>query len=110
MNKWAKIGILIGAIPVLLALGSLFCKYHDRFADAKEVYKIKSTMQQVSAEFQYYTLTNQAARIQERMWQLEDRHTGGEANMPQTTKEEYRRLKQERKDLLEKSKKYENKK
>ena len=109
MNKWTKAGILIGVIPVILMLGTLFCKYHDQFANAKELYRIKGEMLQVSANFQYYVLTNQAAKIQQRMWQLEDRHKCKVDGMPQSSKEEYRKLEQDRNKLLKESKQFEKK-
>ena len=107
--NWTKWGVIIAVVPVLLALGSLFCRYHNQFAEAKELYKIRGEMLQVNSNFQYYVLTNQAAKIQQRMWQLEDRHKCKVEGMPQSSKEEYRKLEQDRNKLLEKSKQFENK-
>ena len=36
-TNWTKWGVIIAAVPVVLALCAVFAKYHDRFANAKEV-------------------------------------------------------------------------
>lgn len=108
--NWKKWGVVISAIGLLLVVCGLFTKYHEQFADAKEMYKINSKVMQVDARLIYFTLTNQAAEIQKRLWQLEDRYKCDENAMPQTAKEEHRRLRQERKRLLDEAEKYKGKK
>ena len=108
--NWKKWGVVISAIGLLLVVCGLFTKYHEQFADAKEMYKINSKVMQVDARLIYFTLTNQAAEIQKRLWQLEDRYKCEEHEMPQTAKEEHRRLRMEREKLLDEAEKYKGKK
>lgn len=108
-TNWKKWGVVISAIGLLFVVGKVFFSYHSQFADAQEMYKINSKVMQVDARLIYFTLTNQAAEIQKRMWQLEDRYKCDENAMPQTAKEEHRRLRIERERLLKEAKKYEGK-
>lgn len=108
--NWKKWGVVISAIALLIVICKGFFTYHSQFADAKEMYKINSKVMQVDARLIYFTLTNQAAEIQKRMWQLEDRFKCDEQAMPQTAKEEHRRLRLERKRLLDEAEKYKGKK
>ena len=118
--NWKKIGVLIAAIPVLIMVCSLFVHYHDTFAEAEvvakedeiilaQVYKVSQQVSQVSTDLKYYSLTNQAAKIEDRMYLLKDRYKCEEKDMPQTAKEEYRRLKRDRDKLLKEAKKLEGK-
>jgi len=101
--SWSKAASIAGVIA-LLASGTVgFYKYHATFASADQV-------QQVSTEFKYYRLSNQAAALQSRMWQLEDRFKCPVDQMPQSSKEEYRRIEAERKSLLLKVQALESKK
>jgi hypothetical protein len=113
--NWTKWGVIIAAIPILLTIAVMFCKYHERFALADSVcredeaivakmYKIRDNVNQVTIDFHYYALTNQAAEIQKRMWYLLDVHKCSNSNqLPQTAKQEYRRLEEERRRLLKKA-------
>lgn len=93
---WQRLAAIAAVLAVLGGGTVAFFKYHATFAKAESV-------QKVSTEFKYYRLSNQAAALQQRMWQLEDRfgcENGNISTMPQSSKEEYRRLEADRKALL----------
>jgi hypothetical protein len=90
---WQKAAAIAAVVGLLIVISTLFFKYHARFASADQV-------QKVATEFTYYRLSNEAAALQSRMWQLEDRYQCEVKDMPQTPKEEYRRLEVQRNALL----------
>ena len=90
---WQKAAAIAAVLAVIGTGTSWFLKYHANFALADQV-------QKVSNEFTYYRLSNEAAAIQTRLWQLKDRHKCEVDQMPQSSKEEYRRLEGERNRLL----------
>lgn len=90
---WQKASAIAGVLAVLIVIGTLFFKYHAQFASADQV-------QKVSTEFTYYRLSNEAAALQTRMWQLKDFYKCEVNLMPQIAKEEYRKLKMDRDALL----------
>jgi len=100
---WNKAAAIAGVIAVIITIGTIFYQYHATFASADEV-------RQVSTEFTYYRLSNEAAAIQSRLWQLKDVYKCEVDQMPQTVKEEYRRLEVQRNALLLKVHKLDSKK
>lgn len=87
---WQRAAAIAAVLAVLGSGTVAFFKYHATFASADEV-------QQVTTDFKYYVLSNQAAALQSRMWQLEDRHGCEPNRMPQSSKEEYRKLLEQKK-------------
>lgn len=87
--NWQKLAAIAAVLAVLGGGTVAFFKYHATFALADQ-------LQQVSTDFKYYRLSNQSAVLQQRMWQLKDRHKCEVNLMPQSSKEEYRRIEAER--------------
>lgn len=87
-------GKLLGAlVSVVTLIGFAFGAYffiENNYAKAEEVQKIEQRLE-------YKIKSDQRKEIQQRLWQLEDRYE--KKSMPETTKEEYRKLQDEQKTI-----------
>jgi hypothetical protein len=95
----------VGIITLLGgALGTAFT-IDSRYAKSEEIAIIKDYVQQVDKRLELKILKDRANALQERMWKIEDRYGMEIAKMPEEVREQYRELKKEYDDIMEKIKK-----
>lgn len=89
--KLKKVTAITGMFISLSTLAGVIIALDNRWAHAADLAKLEKRLD-------YKICIDRKNSIQDRLWKLEDRYNGFE-NMHQTTKEEYRQLEQEKKDL-----------
>lgn len=86
-------------LGIIALIGSIFGAYRfidGRYAQAEEV-------RQIEQRLDYKIDSDRYHAVEERMWKLEDRFPD-EKKMPETIREEYRKLKSEKEIIQEKLK------
>jgi len=103
ISTW--LAVVVGIITLLGgALGTAFT-IDSRYAKSEEIAIIKDYVQQVDKRLELKILKDRANALQERMWKIEDRYGMEIAKMPEEVREQYRELKKEYDDIMEKIKK-----
>ena len=77
----------------------------SRYAKVGEMSEVNEYVQQVDKRLELKILRDRADAIQERMWKIEDRYGMDIAKMPDDRRDQYRKLKKEYDDIMEKIKK-----
>lgn len=77
----------------------------SRYAKVGDILEINEYVEQVDKRLELKILKDRADAIQERMWKIEDRYGMEIAKMPEEVREQYRELKKEYDDIMEKIKK-----
>jgi len=98
---------IVVSIGVSTLLGTVFT-VDSRYAKAEDISTIKDYIQQVDRRLEIKILKDRANAIQERMWKVEDRYGMDIAKMPETIRDQYRKLKKEYDEINEKIKKDNN--
>tara|TARA_R100001244_G_scaffold119415_1_gene89055 strand:- start:592 stop:921 length:330 start_codon:yes stop_codon:yes gene_type:complete len=103
ISTW--LAVVVGIITLLGgALGTAFT-IDSRYAKSEEIAIIKDYVQQVDKRLELKILKDRANALQERMWKIEDRYGMEIAKMTEEVREQYRELKKEYDDIMEKIKK-----
>ena len=103
ISTW--LAVVVGIITLLGgALGTAFT-IDSRYAKTEEITSIKDYVQQVDKRLELKILKDRANALQERMWKIEDRYGMEIAKMTEEVREQYRELKKEYDDIMEKIKK-----
>lgn len=106
-----KLGLILGILISLSTVITILFKVDNRFAKASDVdKKIENVKQKqiqtqqviidLETRFEIKLLEDRASALLERIWKLEDRFYNKE--MPSEVKDEYRRLKNDREQILRK--------
>ena len=74
----------------------------SRYAKVGEMSEVNEYVQQVDERLELKILKDRADAIQERMWKIEDRYGMDVANMPEDKRDQYRKLKKEYDEIMEK--------
>ena len=77
----------------------------SRYAKVGEMSEVNEYVQQVDKRLELKILKDRADAIQERMWKIEDRYGMNIAEMPNDRRDQYRKLKKEYDEIMEKIKK-----
>jgi len=103
VNTWIAVAVgmatLLGGV-----LGTAFT-IDSRYAKTGEIADIKDYVQKIDKRLEIKILKDRANALQERMWKIEDRYGMEIAKMPEEVREQYRELKKEYDDIMEKIKK-----
>ena len=102
VSSWIAVSIGVSTL-----LGTAFT-VDSRYAKAEDISTIKDYIQQVDRRLEIKILKDRANAIQERMWKIEDRYGMDIAKMPETIRDQYRKLKKEYDEINEKIKKDNN--
>ena len=74
----------------------------SRYAKVGEMSEVNEYVQQVDERLELKILKDRADAIQERMWKIEDRYGMDVAEMPEDKRDQYRKLKKEYDEIMEK--------
>ena len=74
----------------------------SRYAKVDEMSEVNEYVQQVDERLELKILKDRADAIQERMWKIEDRYGMDIAEMPDDKRDQYRKLKKEYDEIMEK--------
>ena len=74
----------------------------SRYAKVGEMSEVNEYVQQVDKRLELKILKDRADAIQERMWKIEDRYGMDIADMPEDKRDQYRKLKKEYDEIMEK--------
>ena len=74
----------------------------SRYAKVGEMSEVNEYVQQVDKRLELKILKDRADAIQERMWKIEDRYGMDVAEMPEDKRDQYRKLKKEYDEIMEK--------
>jgi len=74
----------------------------SRYAKVGEMSEVNEYVQQVDERLELKILKDRADAIQERMWKIEDRYGMDVAKMPEDKRDQYRKLKKEYDEIMEK--------
>ena len=101
-----KIGVILGAvISILTVIAFIFGAYlhlDSKFAEEEKVEEVKLNVEKVEKRLDFKIVKDKFQAVQERMWNLEDRHGGRDLEgADQSVKEEYRNLQVQQKELKE---------
>ena len=99
VSTWVAVSIGVST------LRGTACTVDSRYAKAEDISTIKDYIQQVDRRLEIKILKDRANAIQERMWKIEDRYGMDIAKMPETIRDQYRKLKKEYDEINEKIKK-----
>jgi len=80
----------------------------SRYAKVGEMSEVNEYVQQVDKRLELKILKDRADAIQERMWKIEDRYGMELAKMPEDKRDQYRKLKKEYDEIMEKMNKDED--
>lgn len=98
------IGIIIGIFTIVGIFFGAFKYIDGNYAKAYQTEEqIKQTTKQIKMvenRLDYKITSDQVQSINQRMWQIEDRYE--RKQMPETVKEEYRKLQEDKKELQKK--------
>jgi len=102
MNKIsALIALLIGLTTIVGAMFAL----DNRYAKTEDISYIESYVEQVDKRLEVKILKDRANAVQERMWKIEDRYGMEVAEMSAEVRDQYRELKKEYDEIMQKIKK-----
>lgn len=101
--SFKKISAIIGLMIAITTIVGMLFKVDGRYAKAIDIDQLEQYTQQhiqkVEKRLDLKILQDQLADVRKRIWALEDRYDNNINKMPQETKEEYRKLKEEKKEL-----------
>ena len=86
-------------LTVLVSVGSILGMAFAAYFYIETNYAKAAVVAQVEQRLDYKIKSDQSKEIQQRIWQLDDRYE--EKQMPETVKEEYRKIQEEKKQLDE---------
>ena len=102
MNKISTwVALLIGMTTLVGAMFAL----DSRYAKTEEISTIKDYVQQIDKRLDIKILKDRANALQERMWKIEDRYGMEVAKMSEEVRDQYRELKKEYDEIMQKIKK-----
>lgn len=84
-------------LSILVSVGTLLGIAFGAYFYIDSNYAKAAEMQKIEQRLDYKIKSDQSKEVQQRIWLLEDRYY--HKNMPESTKEEYRELKEEKKTL-----------
>jgi hypothetical protein len=93
-----KIQTTLGIIVTLGTIAGGLVAIDSHYAKSSEVEEVSVYICRIEKRLDEKIQTDRANSLQERMWRLEDRYTPDKARQ----KDEYRRLQQEREDIIRK--------
>ena len=94
------IGLIVGACTMV---GTAFT-IDNRYAKAIDMDEVNEYVQQVDKRLEIKILKDRANAIQERMWKIEDRYGMDVTDMTKDKRDQYRKLKKEYDEIMEKIK------
>ena len=101
MNKMnTLIAVVVGFCTMM---GTAFT-IDSRYAKVDEMSEVNEYVQQVDKRLELKILKDRADAIQERMWKIEDRYGDEVSKMPEDKRDQYRKLKKEYDEIMEKIK------
>ena len=101
MNKMnTLIAVVVGFSTMM---GTAFT-IDSRYAKVGDILEINEYVEQVDKRLELKILKDRADAIQERMWKIEDRYGMNIAKMPDDRRDQYRKLKKEYDEIMEKIK------
>ena len=89
------------AVGFCTMMGTAFT-IDSRYAKVDEMSEVNEYVQQVDERLELKILKDRADAIQERMWKIEDRYGMDIADMPEDKRDQYRKLKKEYDEIMEK--------
>ena len=89
------------AVGFCTMMGTAFT-IDSRYAKVGEMSEVNEYVQQVDKRLELKILKDRADAIQERMWKIEDRYGMDIADMPEDKRDQYRKLKKEYDEIMEK--------
>jgi hypothetical protein len=95
-----KIQTVLGTIVVLGTIAGGLITVDSHYAKSFEVAEVSAYVNRIEERLDEKIQADRANSLQERMWRLEDRHSQDKAK----TMDEYRRLEQEREEIIRKQK------
>tara|TARA_R100001244_G_scaffold82073_1_gene63849 strand:+ start:12 stop:338 length:327 start_codon:yes stop_codon:yes gene_type:complete len=102
VNTWIAVAVgmatLLGGV-----LGTAFT-IDSRYAKTGEIADIKDYVQKIDKRLEIKILKDRADALQERMWKIEDRYGMELAEMSEEVRLQYRELKKEYDDIMDKLK------
>ena len=102
MNKISTwIALLIGLTTLV---GTMFA-LDNRYAKTEDISDIESYVEQIDQRLELKILKDRANAVQERMWKIEDRYGMEVAKMSEEVRDQYRELKKEYDEIMQKIKK-----
>ena len=102
MNRFSTwVALLIGMTTLVGAMFAL----DSRYAKTEEISTIKDYVQQIDKRLDIKILKDRANALQERMWKIEDRYGMEVAEMSEEVRDQYRELKKEYDEIMQKIKK-----
>ena len=103
VNTWIAVAVgmatLLGGV-----LGTAFT-IDSRYAKTGEIADIKDYVQKIDKRLEIKILKDRANALQERMWKIEDRYGMEVAEMSEEVRLQYRELKKEYDEIMDKLKK-----
>lgn len=94
---------IIAILTILAFAFGAYFYFEKTFAHAEDMMKAMEVIKKVGDRLEYKILEDQIRAIQDRLWKLSDRYDKKE--MPESVKEEYRKLLEDKKFLEEKLRK-----
>ena len=94
------IGLVVGASTII---GTAFT-IDSRYAKVNDMAEVNEYVQKVDKRLEIKILKDRANAIQERMWKIEDRYGEEVSKMPKDKRDQYRKLKKEYDEIMEKLK------
>ena len=95
------IGIILGACTMV---GTAFT-IDNRYAKTSDMADVNEYVQQVDQRLEVKILKDRANALQERMWKIEDRYGDDVSKMPKDKRDQYRKVKKEYDEIMEKIRK-----
>jgi hypothetical protein len=94
------IGLIVGACTMV---GTAFT-IDNRYAKTSDMAEVNEYVQQVDKRLEIKILKDRANALQERMWKIEDRYGDDVSKMPKDKRDQYRKIKKEYDEIMEKIK------
>ena len=95
------ISLIVGACTMV---GTAFT-IDSRYAKTSDMADVNEYVQQVDKRLEVKILKDRANALQERMWKIEDRYGDDVSKMPEDKRDQYRKVKKEYDEIMEKIRK-----
>ena len=95
------ISLIVGACTMV---GTAFT-IDSRYAKTSDMADVTEYVQQVDKRLEVKILKDRANALQERMWKIEDRYGDDVSKMPEDKRDQYRKVKKEYDEIMEKIRK-----
>ena len=95
------ISLIVGACTMV---GTAFT-IDSRYAKTRDMADVNEYVQQVDKRLEVKILKDRANALQERMWKIEDRYGDDVSKMPEDKRDQYRKVKKEYDEIMEKIRK-----